>query len=84
MEKTKTSFWQKIKDLFKKSELNDEFTRNDLIKVCCVIGLAFLLWNGLSFSWDKVSCAYKGSTMKKREQKLLMYISTSDDKQLID
>lgn len=25
MEKTKTSFWQKIKDLFKKSELNDEF-----------------------------------------------------------
>jgi len=55
--------------VYKNSELNDEFTRNDLIKVCCVIGLALLLWNGLSFSWDKVSCAYKGYTYEKNTKR---------------
>ena len=43
----------------------DELTRKDMIKVAGLCLIVFLTWSGLSFSWDKVSCAYKGYTYEK-------------------
>lgn len=43
----------------------DELTRKDVIKIGALCLVIFFIWNGLSFGWDKVSCAYKGYTYEK-------------------
>lgn len=47
----------------------DELTRKDMIKVGSIVLIGFLLWSGLSFGWDKVSCAYKGYTYEKNTKR---------------
>lgn len=43
----------------------DELTRKDVIKIGALCLVIFFIWNGISFGWDKVSCAYKGYTYEK-------------------